>query len=483
MQLKELLQNITVTNVVNIENIDVSSVVFDSRKIEQNCIFIAIKGTASDGHKFIESAIQQGAKAIVVNHDFQYINDNVVIIRVADTSKALGEIAANFYNHPSKQLKLVGVTGTNGKTTVATLCYQLFTTLGHTCGLISTVENKIGNEIIPSTHTTPDALNLNKLLAEMVSKGCTHAFMEVSSHAVHQHRIHGLHFAGGAFTNITHDHLDYHTTFDNYIKAKKGFFDSLPKSAFAIVNIDDKRGAVMIQNTHAKRVSFALKNPADYKVKILESDFEGTLLKINEHELHIRLVGEFNAYNMAVVYAIACELGENSEDILLILSNTRGAKGRFDVYYSSDKRFAIVDYAHTPDALENVLKTIKNIKQDTQQLITVVGCGGDRDKTKRPIMARIACDFSNKVILTSDNPRTENPDTILHEMELGVDIIQKKKTFKMSNREEAIKLAVSLLQPNDIVLIAGKGHENYQEIQGVKYPFDDKEIVQKYINQ
>jgi UDP-N-acetylmuramoyl-L-alanyl-D-glutamate--2,6-diaminopimelate ligase len=401
-------------------------------------------------------------------------------VQTDNSAEAAGQIAHNFYDLPSQKLKLVGVTGTNGKTTIATLLYKLFTCLGYQCGLISTVENQINGQVIPSTHTTPDPVSLNQLLKQMVDAGCEYAFMEVSSHAVHQRRIAGLEFAGGIFSNITHDHLDYHKTFDEYIKAKKGFFDALPSSAFAITNIDDKRGNVMLQNTAAKKLTYSLKSMADFKGKILENSLTGLVMTVNDQEVHFRLIGEFNAYNLLAVYGAAISLGEDKGQVLQCLSNTTGAEGRFDYIVSQKERvIGIVDYAHTPDALVNVLETIKKLKQGHERIITVVGCGGDRDRTKRPVMGEVACEYSDKVIFTSDNPRSEDPEEILKEMETGLNSAARRKYVSIADRRQAIKMAVNMAQPDDIVLIAGKGHEKYQEIKGVKHHFDDKEVLQE----
>ena len=397
-----------------------------------------------------------------------------------NSAAAAAIMAHNFYGKPSEQLKLVGVTGTNGKTTIATLLYKLFTRLGYTCGLVSTVENKVGERIIPATHTTPDAVDLNHLLKEMAEAGCTHVFMETSSHAVHQHRVTGLRYAGGIFSNITHDHLDYHKTFDEYIRVKKAFFDSLPSAAFAISNADDKRGTVMLQNTQAKKYYYSLKTVADFKGKILDNSLGGLVMTVNEVEVHFRLIGEFNAYNLLAVYGAAICLGEDKQEVLTAMSLLTGAEGRFDYIISpKDRVIAIVDYAHTPDALLNVLATIKKLKKGFEQVITVVGCGGDRDRTKRPVMAEAACEHSDKAIFTSDNPRTEDPAQIIKDMEEGLSAAAKRKYISIVDRREAIKTAISLAKQDDIVLIAGKGHEKYQEIKGVRNHFDDKEIVQE----
>ncbi len=458
----------------------VSGVQIDSRKVSHRSVFVAVRGVAADGHRFIDKAIDQGAVAIVCEEVPTEQRDGVTYVQTKNSAEAAGVLAHNFFGQPSLKLKLVGVTGTNGKTTIATLLYKLFTALGYQCGLISTVENMINGNVIPSTHTTPDVVSLNELLKQMVDEGCEYAFMEVSSHAVHQHRIAGVNFVGGLFSNITHDHLDYHKTFDEYIKAKKGFFDGLSAKAFAITNLDDKRGAVMLQNTAAKKLSYSLRTMADFKGKILENGLAGLVMTINEQEVHFRLIGEFNAYNLLAVYGAAVSLGENKQDVLQCLSNITGAEGRFDYSISpKEKVIAIVDYAHTPDALVNVLATIKKLRQGNEQVITVVGCGGDRDKTKRPVMGEVACEHSDKVIFTSDNPRTEDPQQILSDMEEGLSVTAKRKYISIADRKQAIKTAISMAGPEDIVLVAGKGHEKYQDINGVKHHFDDKEVVQE----
>ncbi len=464
--------------IVGDANIAINGICINSKQVQQGDCFVATKGNTIDSHQFIDDVISKGAIAIICNELPLVLNNNIVYVRVANTNKTVGVLAANFYNNPSKKLKLVGVTGTNGKTTIATLLFQLFTKLGHTCGLISTVQNQIADNIIPATHTTPDAVSLQKLIAQMQTANCSYVFMEVSSHAVHQYRIEGCFFTGAIFSNITHDHLDYHKTFDNYIAAKKGFFDGLPKEAFALTNADDKRGMVMLQNTKAAKKIYALKNIADYKGKILENALEGLVLDVNGTEVYCRMIGGFNAYNILAVYGAAVELGQDKDEVLQVLSTLKGAPGRFD-YVISDKDaiLGIVDYAHTPDALLNVLATINNLKQDKAQVLTLVGCGGDRDNTKRPIMASVACEHSNKVVFTSDNPRTENPETILEQMIAGVPVHQQRKYIVIANRKEAIKAICQLAQPKDIILLAGKGHENYQEINGVKHQFDDKEIL------
>ncbi|MBS1638734.1 MAG: UDP-N-acetylmuramoyl-L-alanyl-D-glutamate--2,6-diaminopimelate ligase [Bacteroidetes bacterium] len=478
-KLQDILYKVHLKEVHGNTALTVNDIQIDSRKVSDGCVFVAIKGEKSDGHNFINKAIEQGASVIVCEELPQQLNDTITYLLVNNSHEAVAYIAHNFYDEPSVKLKLVGVTGTNGKTTIATVLFKLFTQLNYTCGLISTVQNQIANEIIPATHTTPDAVSLNALLKSMLDKGCTHVFMEVSSHAIHQHRVTGLQFTGGIFSNITHDHLDYHKTFDEYIKVKKSFFDSLPASAFAISNKDDKRGEVMLQNTKAKKYYYSLKTLAEFKGKILDNALTGLQMLVNDKEVHFRLIGEFNAYNLLSVYGAAVCLHQKSDEVLTALSLLTGAEGRFDYIISKQLIIGIVDYAHTPDALENVLMTIKKLRKGHEQIITVVGCGGDRDKTKRPIMAQTACDLSDKVILTSDNPRTENPLEILADMEHGLTTAAKKKYISISDRKEAIKTAVNMANSEDIILIAGKGHEKYQDINGVKHPFDDKEILKQ----
>jgi UDP-N-acetylmuramoyl-L-alanyl-D-glutamate--2,6-diaminopimelate ligase len=480
--LQDILYKVHLLEVVGATDIAVSSIAIDSRKVIKGTAFVAIRGVAQDGHDYISKAIELGAKVIVCENMPALQVDGVTYIKVANTSEAVAFMAHQFYDAPSTKIKLVGVTGTNGKTTIATLLFKLFSELGYTCGLVSTVQNQIGDQIIPATHTTPDAVSLNELLNTMVDAGCSHVFMECSSHAVHQHRITGLQFTGALFSNITHDHLDYHKTFENYIAAKKGFFDALPASAFAITNSDDKRGEVMLQNTKAKKLSYGLKSSADYKGKILENALTGLVMLVNEIEVHFRLIGEFNAYNLLAVYGAAVNLGIESNTALTTLSMLAGAEGRFDYIISNKQVIGIIDYAHTPDALENVLATIKKLRKGYEQVITVVGCGGDRDKTKRPIMAQTACDLSDKVILTSDNPRTEDPALIIADMEAGLNTAAKRKYISILDRKEAIKAAVEFAKPEDIVLVAGKGHEKYQDINGVKHPFDDKAILLAFFN-
>ena len=480
--LQDILYKVHLLEVVGATDIAVSSIAIDSRKVIKGTAFVAIKGVAQDGHDYISKAIDLGAKVIVCENMPALLVDGITYIKVANTQEAVAYMAHQFYDAPSTKIKLVGVTGTNGKTTIATLLFKLFSELGYTCGLVSTVQNQIGDQIIPATHTTPDAVSLNELLNTMVNAGCTHVFMECSSHAVHQHRITGLQFTGALFSNITHDHLDYHKTFEAYIAAKKGFFDALPASAFAITNSDDKRGEVMLQNTKAKKLSYGLKSSADYKGKILENALTGLVMLVNEIEVHFRLIGEFNAYNLLAVYGAAVNLGIESNTALTTLSMLAGAEGRFDYIISNKQVIGIIDYAHTPDALENVLATIKKLRKGYESVITVVGCGGDRDKTKRPIMAQTACDLSDKVILTSDNPRTEDPAAIIADMEAGLNTAAKRKYIAILDRKEAIKAAVEFAKPEDIVLVAGKGHEKYQDINGVKHPFDDKAILLAFFN-
>lgn len=482
MQLQDILYGVTIQMLVGVTNREVAALEFDSRKVQPETVFFAIKGTLTDGHQYIGQTIAAGASVIVCEDMPEVQSSEVTYIQVENANVALGIMAANFYGNPSSKLKLVGITGTNGKTTIATLLFKLFTELGYSVGLISTVENQIKETVIPSTHTTPNPVALNLLLKQMVDAGCVYCFMEVSSHAVVQHRIEGLHFAGAVFSNITHDHLDFHKTFDNYIKAKKAFFDALPKTAFALTNADDKNGMVMLQNTKATKKSYALKQMADFKAKIIENSFSGLNLEIDQLEVYFKLVGSFNAYNLLAVYGTAILLGEDKMQVLTVLSELSGAEGRFDYVANNQKIIGIVDYAHTPDAVQNVLSTIANIRKGTEQVITVIGCGGDRDTTKRPVMAQVACDWSDKVILTSDNPRTEDPNAILRDMEAGVSPSNRRKTLTITDRKEAIKTACHLAKPGDIILVAGKGHEKYQEISGVRYHFDDKEILTEQLN-
>ena len=478
MILQDILYKVNIRSVKGNINTEVKDLQIDSRKVAAGSCFIAVKGSAADGHAFIEKAISNGAAVIVCEKFPEQIDTAVTYIEVENSAAAAGYMSHNFYGEPSLRIKLVGVTGTNGKTTIATLLFKLFIAFGYECGLISTVENKIGDKIIPATHTTPDAISLNILLKQMADEGCKYVFMECSSHAIHQHRITGLQFTGGIFSNITHDHLDYHQTFDEYIRVKKSWFDQLPGTAFAISNADDKRGAVMLQNTIAKKYYYSLRTMADFKGKILDNSLAGLHMIINDVEVYFRLIGEFNAYNLLAVYGAAVCLGKDKNKVLELLSSLDGAEGRFDYIVSKkEKLIGIVDYAHTPDALLNVLATIKKLKQGHEKLITVVGCGGDRDKTKRPIMAEAACEHSDKVIFTSDNPRSEDPLQILKDMEAGVNVVARKKYISIADRREAIKTAVSLAQREDIVLVAGKGHEKYQEIKGVRNVFDDKAVL------
>ena len=478
-KLQDILYNVHLQSVTGATNLDVKDIQTDSRKITEGSVFVAIKGAVSNGHDYITTAVSKGAKVIVFEEMPPVLNESVTYLQVGNSAEAVAEMAHHYYGEPSAKLKLVGVTGTNGKTTIATLLYKVFTRLGYKCGLVSTVQNQVGSKVVPSTHTTPDAISLQALLHEMVEARCSHVFMEVSSHAIHQHRTTALEFVGGLFSNITHDHLDYHKTFDEYIRVKKSFFDNLPAAAFAISNLDDKRGEVMLQNTAAKKQFYSLKTMAEFKGKIMENSLTGLVMTVNDKEVHFRLIGEFNAYNILAVYGAAMCLGENSDEVLTILSMETGAEGRFDYMVSQSKVIGIVDYAHTPDALQNVLDTIKKLRKGNEQVITVVGCGGDRDKAKRPIMAEVACELSNRVILTSDNPRSEDPLEILKDMEAGLGSAAKRKSVSIADRKEAIKMAVSLANPFDILLIAGKGHEKYQEIKGVKHPFDDKQVLKE----
>lgn len=462
-------------------SLDVKDICFDSRKVRQGSLFIAVRGTQSDGHEYISRAIASGAVAVVCEKLPTDMDEKIAFVTVKNSAEALGVIASNFFANPSQKLKIVGVTGTNGKTTVATLLYKLFTALGRPSGLLSTVENRIMNDVVTATHTTPDPIQLNELLRRMADAGCTHVFMEVSSHAIDQDRIAGLKFAGAIFTNITHDHLDYHVTFENYIKVKKKYFDELSSDAFALVNADDKRGMVMLQNTKATKYTYGLKKMVDFKGKIITNSIEGLELEIGGKNVWFKLIGDFNAYNLLAVYGAAVLLGEESDEVLTKLSALEGAVGRFQLVQPGSRFIAIVDYAHTPDALQNVLETIALFRTGTEQVITVVGCGGNRDRTKRPLMASIACRLSDKVVLTSDNPRDEDPMEIIREMQTGVKPTEVRKTLVMPDREEAIKTACMMAKDRDIILIAGKGHETYQEIKGFKYPFDDREVVERML--
>ncbi len=482
MNLQKLLAQVPIIAVYGNEDSEISTIQFDSRQIREGDVFVATQGTQVDGHDFIEKAIAAGAKAIVCEKLPENLLAHITYIHTPDSAESLGIMASNFYENPSRKLRLVGVTGTNGKTTNVTLLYQLFRGLGYRAGMLSTVENIINDKVIPATHTTPDALQLNALLAQMLKEGVQFAFMESSSHAIVQRRIAGLHYTGAVFTNISHDHLDFHKTFENYIKAKKKLFDDLPASAFALSNFDDKRGSIMLQNTQARKYSFALKYPADFKAKILDNTLQGLLMDFEGTQVWCRLIGEFNAYNLLSVYATAILLGEEKERILPVLSELYAAKGRFEQIMDKKNRVGIVDYAHTPDALENVLKTIQDLRKPYQKVITIVGAGGNRDATKRPAMAQIACKYSDFVVLTSDNPRFEDPAAILEDMQKGVPITQRKKVLTIENRKEAIARACEIAKNEDIILLAGKGHETYQEIRGVKYDFDDKKILSEMMN-
>ena len=471
--LSDILYKVKLEEIIGSTHVAISSIVFDSRKVKKDSLFVATKGAADDGHIYIQKAIELGAIAIVCEEIPKDKNDQITYVKVADSTYALGVMACNYYDNPSEKLKLVGITGTNGKTTTVTLLFNLFKSLGYSVGLLSTVQNKINN--------TADAITLNELLFKMEEQGCEFVFMEVSSHAIVQNRIAGINFTGALFSNITHDHLDYHKTFDEYIKAKKQFFNLLPSTAFALTNRDDKNGMVMLQNTKANKYTYALKNIADYKCKIIESHLNGLLLNIDNHEVWVKLIGTFNAYNILSVYATAVLLKQDITSVLTALSNLNSVEGRFQYVKSPNGVIGIIDYAHTPDALKNVLETVKEIRSGSEQVITLVGCGGDRDSAKRPIMAAIACEYSNKVILTSDNPRTEDPEEILNQMQAGVNPVDVKKVLRITDRREAIKIACSFSSKGDIILIAGKGHEKYQEIKGVKHDFDDLEILKETI--
>lgn len=479
MILAEILQNIVLLQTTGTTEIEVSGIQFDSRKVERGCVFVATKGTASDGHQYISMAIEKGAAAIVCEDMPESVPTEVTIVQVENSADALGKMASAWFDFPSSKLTLVGVTGTNGKTTIATLLYKLFRELGYKAGLLSTVCNYVNDTAIEATHTTPDALALNELLAQMVEAGCDYAFMEVSSHSVDQRRIAGLEFDGGIFTNITRDHIDYHLTFENYLKAKKRFFDELTSEAFALTNADDKNGMVMLQNTKAKKYSYSLRSMADFKTRILEHGFDGMLLDMNDKEVNVSFIGKFNASNLSAVYGAAVLLGQDELEVLRVISSLHSVSGRFETLRSPNGYTAIVDYAHTPDALTNVIETINQILQGNGRLITVVGCGGNRDKGKRPMMAREAVNGSWKAILTSDNPRFEEPQDILNDMLAGLDITEKAKSLTIVDRREAIRTACALAQPGDVVLVAGKGHEDYQIIQGVKHHFDDREVVRE----
>ncbi len=484
MNLKKLFENISEKKIFGSLEKNISTIVFDSRKIIPDCVFVAVRGTQSDGHQFISDAINKGATVIVCETLPENLCADVTFIQTENSGVALGLVCAAYYGNPTQTLKVVGITGTNGKTTCATLLYDLFTGLGYKCGLVSTVENRIAGEILPSTHTTPDPLALQKLFSDMRTADCMFAFMEVSSHALDQNRVAGVQFNGAVFTNLTHDHLDYHKTFDNYLRAKRKLFDGLSKNAFAVTNNDDRNGQIMIQNTKAQRISYALKKSATYRAKILENGLSGLHLAFDGEDFHARLIGEFNAYNLLAVYATAMQLIGFQEtinpksEILRVLSSLKGAEGRFDYSFNPEKQItSIVDYAHTPDALEKTLQTILQLRRSGQRIITVTGAGGDRDPAKREIMGRIGAALSDVLILTSDNPRTENPDTIIAQMQSGVSATDEAKVLEISDRRMAIRTAVQLAQRGDIILLAGKGHEKYQDINGVKHPFDDKEVI------
>lgn len=477
--LQDILYRAGINEIKGSMDKDITSVEFDSRKVKDGSLFVATTGTQVDGHDYISKAINSGALAIVCQKLPTTLDPGVTYAITPNSSAALGIIASNFYDNPSEKINLVGVTGTNGKTTIVTLLHQLFIDLGYGTGMLSTIQNRINNKVIQSTHTTPDAIAINKLLVQMVNEGCEYVFMEVSSHSVSQNRISGLRFKGGLFTNITHDHLDYHGTFKEYLKAKKLFFDRLPVNAFALTNLDDKNGNVMLQNTKAIKKGYAIKNIADFKGKVIENSFEGMMMKMDNEDVYSLLSGNFNAYNLLAVYATARLLGQQKEEVLLNISKLKGAEGRFDLVRSENGITAIIDYAHTPDALENVLQTINSIRTYNEELITVVGAGGDRDKSKRSEMARVASLLSTRVILTSDNPRSEDPESIIEDMKVGIDPAKKSQTMAITNRKEAIAVAYNLARSGDMILIAGKGHEKYQEIKGVKHPFDDKQEITK----
>lgn len=481
--LKDILYKVNINAVAGSTNTLINKIEFDSRKVEVNDVFIAISGVTIDGHQFIESAISNGAIVIICETLPEILKDGITYVEVPSANKALAYMASNYYEHPSKNLKLVGVTGTNGKTTVTSLLYQLFKKAGFKVGLLSTVKVMVDDTEYKATHTTPDPLTINKYLQKMNDKGVEFCFMEVSSHGIHQSRTDGLFFAGGIFTNLSHDHLDYHKSFAEYRDVKKSFFDGLTKEAFVLSNIDDKNGLVMLQNTVAKKFTYALKNYADFRAQILENDFGGLLLKLNDQELWTKLVGNFNAYNILAIYGTAVLLGLKKEEILRLISELESVSGRFQYFISEDRITAIVDYAHTPDALKNVLETINSIRTKNEELITVVGCGGDRDKEKRPKMAHIASALSTKVIFTSDNPRSEDANAIIKDMEVGVEPLNFKKTLSITDRKQAIKTACQMAQPKDIILIAGKGHETYQEIKGKRFDFDDYKTVLEYLKQ
>ncbi len=481
-KLNNILYNVSLKAVSGSTGVGFNALCFDSRKVKENDAFVAVKGTKVDGHNYIAKTIEQGASVIICEVLPEILEENVTYVEVNDSAHALSIMAANYYNNPSKKLKLIGVTGTNGKTTVATLLFNLFTQLGYKSGLLSTIENRIGETVLKATHTTGDALQLNENLSEMLKQGCTHCFMEVSSHALDQKRVAGFEYAGALFTNISHDHLDYHKTFDAYIAAKKALFDGLPKSAFALVNTDDKRGRIMLQNTKASKSTYSLKSASEFKGKIISNSLSGLEMTIDNRSIWFKLFGDFNAYNILSVYGTAVLMGEQPEDVLTVLSNIDPVPGRMEVVPNQAKITALVDYAHTPDALKNVLQTISGLRTGNESVITVVGCGGDRDKAKRPLMGSIASEMSDKVIFTSDNPRTEDANAIIEEMKQGVGASNKRKVVALVNREEAIKTACLLASPNDIILVAGKGHEDYQEINGKRLPFDDRKVLREMLH-
>ena len=482
MKLQDLLYRVKTLKLIGLTSIKITNIHFDSRKVKKNGMFIAIKGIRTDGHNYIEKAIRKGAKVILVENIPFKINDNITYVKVVNSNKALSVIASNFYHNPSKRIKLIGVTGTNGKTTIVSLLHQIFGLLNKKAGMLSTIENKIVENVIESTHTTPDILQINLLLNQMIDKGCKYCFMEVSSHAIHQGRVNGLHFSGGVFTNITRDHLDYHHTFSNYLNVKKSFLDSLSKQAFALINKDDKYALKMLEGTKAKKMTYSLKSLSNYKCKVLENQFQGMLLQINKIDVWVKLVGKFNAYNMLAVYAVVKQFDFSEEDILKALSLLNSVNGRFEFVRNKEAVTGIVDYAHTDDALKNVIEVINEIKKDNENLITIIGCGGDRDKSKRSLMAKIACDLSSQVIITADNPRSEHPDDIIKDMISKLNFIQKKKVLIITDRKQAIMTAGKLANKNDVILVAGKGHEKFQEIKGEKIPFNDMEELKKSIN-
>lgn len=482
MKLKELLKAIQPTQVIGNQEVEITEVNIDSRQVRDGHLFMAMRGTQTDGHAYIASAIEKGAAAVLCENLPGQLNDGVTYIQVKESEEAIGKLATTFYGNPTQKMKLVGVTGTNGKTTIATLLYNTFRHLGYKVGLVSTVCNYIDDEAVPTEHTTPDAITLNRLLGRMADSGCKYAFMEVSSHAIDQKRISGLKFAGGIFTNLTRDHLDYHKTVDNYLRAKKKFFDDMPKDAFCLTNLDDKNGMVMTQNTHAKVYTYSLRSLSDFKGKLLESHFEGMMLEFNNRELSVQFIGKFNASNLLAVYGVAVLLGRQDEEVLVALSTLKPVSGRFETVRSPEGYTAIVDYAHTPDALVNVLTAIHGVAEGKGQIITVCGAGGNRDKGKRPLMAKEAAKWSDRVIITSDNPRFEDPQDIINDMLAGLDRDDMRKTISMVDRREAIKTACMLARPGDVILVAGKGHENYQDVKGVKHHFDDKEVLNEIIH-